>query len=144
LIYSLEIILIKMRNFTLSCSLLSIILGVLFWLAAPLSFAQTKQQVYDSINARRVRAGLSTISVCKRLERSAQSWVFFMRYSLKHNVKFLKRFHRTGAECLALGDDPVQSWMKSKPHRQSIMGRNVKEMGLGYWRGKWVFRTFSN
>ena len=134
----------KMRNFTLSYSLLSFILGVLFWLAAPLSFAQTKEQVYAQINAERQKAGLPFVNVCKRLEKSAQSWAFFMRYSLKHNVRFLKRFHRTGAECLALGDDPVQSWMKSKPHRQSIMGRSVKAMGLGYWRGKWVWRSFSN
>src|SRR5690348_17890265 len=117
---------------------LSFTFGLLFWLAGAHLFAQTKQQVYDSINARRVRAGLPKISVCKRLERSAQSWAFFMRPSLKHNVRFLYRFHRTGAECLAIGADPVSDWMKSKPHRQCIMGKSVTAMGVGYWRGKWI------
>lgn len=136
-----------MRNFTLSySSLVSFILGVLLWLAAPLSFAQipTRQQVYDSINSRRVKAGLTAIPINKKLEHSAQSWAVFMPYDLKHNVNFLYRFNRTGAECVTTGCDPVSDWMKSKPHRQCIMGKGVKAMGLGYWRGKWVWRSFSN
>lgn len=135
-----------MRNFTLSCSLLSFILWGAVLVSGPLSFAQTpnRQQVYDSINAIRIRVGLPAIQVDKKLERSAQSWAVFMPYSLKHNVNFLHRFNRTGAECIATGSDPVGDWIKSKSHRQCIMGKGVKAMGLGYWRGKWVWRSFSN
>jgi uncharacterized protein YkwD len=140
-----------MRNFAPSYSnLLSIILGLLFWLAGALSFAQTserwqkKQQVYAFINAERETRGLPAIPVDKKLERSAQSWSVFMPYRLVHNVNFLKRFHRTGSECLTVGGDPVASWLKSKPHRQCILGKGVTAMGVGYWRGKWIFRTFTN
>lgn len=136
----------KMLKFVPSYSLLSVTLGGLFWLAGPYLFAQipTKQQVYDSINAMRVRSGLAVITVDKKLERSAQSWAVFMPYDLKHNVHFLYRFNRTGAECLAVGSDPVSDWIKSPPHRHCIMGKGIKAMGLGYWRGKWVWRSFTS
>lgn len=133
-----------MLNFTSSYNLFSLITGVLLWLTAPLVFSQTKQEVYDRINHEREARGLKPVSVCKRLERSAQSWAFFMPYSLRHNVNFLKRFRRTGAECLTIGADPVDSWLKSKSHRQCILGSSVTAMGLGHYRGKWVWRSFTN
>lgn len=133
-----------MPKFASLVILLSTLTGVLFWLAAPPSFAQTKQEVYDKINVERQKLGFDIIPVDKRLERSAQSWAIFMPYSLKHNVHFLSRLNRSGAECVTVGADPLSSWMKSKSHRQSIMSRGVKAIGLGHWRGKWVLRTFTN
>lgn len=128
-----------------SKALKKLFLAVFFFQATVIALvAQTKQEVYDRINQERVSRGLPLVPVDRRLERSAQSWAFFMRPTLKHNVNFLRRFHRTGAECLAAGGDPVSGWLNSKPHRQSILGRQVKYMGLGYWRGKWVWRSFTN
>lgn len=112
-------------------------------------FAQTKQEVYDRINAERAKIGMPAVPVDKRLERSAQSWAVFMPYNWgngKHNVNFTKwwRFNRPGSECITVGDDPVTNWMGSrKGHRQAIMGRGVVAMGLGKWRGKWVWRSFT-
>src|SRR5690242_18604448 len=60
-------------------------------LFAQLAPIETKQQVYDRINAERLKIGMPTIPVNKKLERSAQSWAFFMRPSLKHNTNFLRR-----------------------------------------------------
>lgn len=129
--------------------LLSYVIGSLLWLTATLSLAQTKQEVYDRINEERAKIGMPPVPVDKRLERSAQSWAIFMPYNNgwgKHNINFLRwwRFNRSGAECLTVGDDPVTNWMGSKPHRQSIMGKGVKAMGVGKWRDKWVLRTFTN
>lgn len=134
----------KDANFQLTSS-------VLLWLGltAINTFAQfdpieTKQQVYNRINLEREKIGMPSIPINKKLERSAQSWARWMPSRLVHNTNFLKRFNRTGAECLAVGYDPVTNWMNSKPHRQSIMGRRVTAMGLGYRRGKWVWRSFTN
>ena len=127
--------------------LLSYVIGSLLWLTATLSFAQTKQEVYDRINEERAKIGMPPVEVDKRLERSAQSWAIFMPSNWgwgKHNVNFLRRFKRSGAECLTVGPDPVTNWMGSKPHRQCIMGKGVKYMGVGKWRGKWVWRSFTN
>ncbi|MCE7864657.1 MAG: CAP domain-containing protein [Bacteroidetes bacterium CHB5] len=104
---------------------------------------QPKQEVYDKINKERILRGLSELPVDKKLEKSAQSWAFFMPYRGVHNTNFTWRFKRGGAECIAWGDSPVEGWMKSKQHKAIIMGRSVKAMGAGYWRGKWVLRTFT-
>lgn len=120
------------------------LLGMLFWLAASPLFAQTKDDIYNQVNKERIARGVPPIPVDKKLEKSAQSWAFFMPYRGVHNTNFRWRFKRSGSECIAWGDSPVEGWMNSKQHKAIIMGRSVKAMGAGYWRGKWVLRTFTN
>lgn len=107
------------------------------------SHGQTKQKIYDQINQERIARGVSPIPVDKKLEKSAQSWAFFMPYRGVHNTNFRRRFKRMGGECIAWGDSPVEGWIGSKPHSRIIFGKSVKAIGLGYWRGKWVLRTFT-
>lgn len=121
---------------------------VVFWLFCLMfvsinSIGQTKQEIYDKINQERILRGLSLIPVDRKLEKSAQSWAFFMPYRGVHNVNFRKRFKRSGGECIAWGDSPVEGWMNSKYHKPMLIGKEVKAMGLGYWRAKWVLRTFT-
>lgn len=108
------------------------------------SLGQTKQAIYDQINKVRLERGLAPVPVDKKLEKSAQSWAFFMPYRGVHNTNFRWRFKRMGGECIAWGDSPVEGWMNSKPHSRIIFGKSVKAMGAGYWRGKWVLRTFTS
>lgn len=128
-------------NFSYNCCCL---LGMLFWLAASPLFAQTKEDIYKQINQERIARGVSPIPVDKKLEKSAQSWAFFMPYRGVHNTNFRRRFKRMGGECIAWGDSPVENWIGSKPHSRIIFGKSVKAIGLGHWRGKWVLRTFTN
>ncbi len=108
------------------------------------AIGQTKQEIYNKINLARIERGVSPIPVDRKLEKSAQSWAFFMPYRGVHNTNFRWRFKRMGGgECIAWGDSPMENWMKSKPHKSIIMGKGVKAMGLGYWRSKWVLRTFT-
>ena len=104
---------------------------------------QSKQEVYDQINKARINQDVDPLPIDRKLEKSAQSWAFFMPYRGVHNTNFRRRFKRGGAECIAWGDSPVDGWMKSKQHKAIIMGQSVKAMGAGYWRGKWVLRTFT-
>ena len=108
------------------------------------SHGQKKQEIYDQINQERIARGVSAIPVDKKLEKSAQSWAFFMPYRGVHNTNFRRRFNRMGGECIAWGASPVEGWIRSKSHSRIIFGKSVKAIGLGYWRGKWVLRTFTN
>jgi len=120
------------------------LLGMLFWLAASPLFAQSKEDIYNQINKERTERGLSPVPVDRKLEKSAQSWAFFMPYRGVHNVNFRKRFKRSGGEAIAWGESPVEGWMNSKYHKPMLIGKEVKAMGLGYYRAKWVLRTFTN
>ena len=120
------------------------VITLLFIMLLCLSAAsQTKEDVYKQINQERALRGLSELPVNKKLEKSAQSWAFFMPYRGIHNTNFRWRFKRMGGECIAWGSSPVENLMKSKPHKSILMGRSVKEIGIGYWRSKWVIRTFT-
>lgn len=123
---------------------LSLMIALVYMFTLNLNcLGQSKQEVYDKINKERILRGLSELSVDKKLEKSAQSWAFFMPYRGVHNTNFRWRFKRMGGECIAWGDSPVESWIRSKPHSRVIFGKSVKAIGLGYWRGKWVLRTFT-
>lgn len=126
--------------FSYNCCLL----GMLFWLAASPLFSQSKEDIYKQVNQERIARGVSAIPVDKKLEKSAQSWAFFMPHRGVHNTNFRRRFKRGGGECIAWGGSPVENWMNSRQHKAIIMGRSVKAIGVGYWRGKWVLRTFTN
>lgn len=132
-----------MTKFVLSYNFCCL-LGMLFWLAASPLFAQSKEDIYNQINKERTERGLSPVPVDRKLEKSAQSWAFFMPYRGVHNTNFRRRFNRMGGECIAWGDSPVESWLNSKYHKPMLIGKEVKAMGLGYYRSKWVLRTFTN
>lgn len=117
------------------------------------NFAQSKQDVYASINDQRTQAGLKKLEVDESLARSAQSWSLFMPYGGKHNMNFIKRrklFKSQqarekigGSEALSWSGDPVKNWLSSYTHRNILLGSQARRMGLGFHRGKWVLRTLT-
>ena len=119
------------------------LLGMLFWLAASPLFAQSKEDIYKQINQERIARGVPALPVDKVREICAELELF-MPYRGVHNTNFRRRFKHMGGECIAWGGEPVEGWIRSKPHSRIIFGKSVKAIGLGYWRGKWVLRTFTN
>lgn len=110
------------------------------------------QQVLTLVNQRRCAAGLVPLALESRLTTAAQGhssrmaqYNFFSHTDPRNGSTMVTRVNATGypwttlGENIAAGQTSAQavfnSWWNSTPHRNNMMNRAYREMGLGYAAG---------
>lgn len=111
------------------------------------------------INAERVKAGVSSLSLNSLLNNSAQSHAQYMAQSkdFTHNtedgLKFDTRIKNAGYTWWNLWKyswnqrsvaDVMQSWMDSPGHKANILNKNFKHIGIWFKDYYWVQNFGSN
>lgn len=94
-------------------------------------------RLYDRLNEIRKEHGLKPLSQSSALELKAGRWLKKMHvkyYSLTHD--------RASKEAELLTDcrDPLTCWMRSKAHRNILLSRDYKRIGIVLVEGDWCAR----
>jgi uncharacterized protein YkwD len=87
-----------------------------------------KKEFYNQINSYRVELGLRPLQRSVFLEVTSKSWLRRLRdlKKVRHDI------HTKNAEVICEGVDPVRGFMNSAPHRNILMDKNLKKIGVAY------------
>lgn len=92
---------------------------------------------YHRINEIRSEHRLKPLMVSRELELKATRWLD------KMHVKFYDLHHdpyAKEAELLTNSSDPVTAWMRSKKHREILLSKKYKKIGIVNVEGDWCAR----
>lgn len=95
-----------------------------------------QQELLKLINEGRKKNDLKPLKLGQGKDKSAQKWAEHMQ---KTNVLVHGGFD--GAQCIGEGEDAKKvynAWMGSKPHREGLMGKEYREIGIGRAGKYWV------
>lgn len=95
-----------------------------------------QQELLKLINEGRKKNDLKPLKLGQGKDKSAQKWAEHMQ---KTNVLVHGGFD--GAQCIGEGEDAKKvynAWMGSKPHREGLMGKEYREIGIGSAGKYWV------
>jgi uncharacterized protein YkwD len=117
-------------------------------------FSLFERQVFDLTNAERTKRGIAAFKLDDRLNRAAEAHSvdmatknYFSHQGLDGSQPWDRmkaqgyNFSRA-AENIAFGQptakDVVTAWMNSAGHRRNILDPNLKDFGVGYFKGRWT------
>ena len=95
-----------------------------------------QQELIKLINEGRKKNDLKPLKLGQSEDKAAQKWAEHMQ---KTNDLVHGGFD--GAQCIGEGEDAKKvynAWMGSKPHREGLMGKEYREIGIGKAGKYWV------
>ena len=95
-----------------------------------------QEDLIKLINDGRKKNGLKPLKPNHNIDKLAQNWAEHMQ---KTNMLLHNDFK--GGQCIAEGKNAetvYKAWMGSKPHREGLMGKEYKDVGIGKSGKYWV------